>query len=117
MGQSYMKQSGTVTSDIAYPNGTYQEEFLLTQPNVAYGRYYPKGGVRGLSFTPRYVMIGKLHSEGNLYYRSCVWNGEVKNQSPSDYYVPKIYSDGFTIIVNGTEWLSTSLFIEWVAIE
>ena len=117
MGQSYMKQCGTVTSEIAYPEGTYQEEFLLRQPNVAYGRYCPKGGVRGLSFTPRYVMIGERHSDGNLYYRSCVWNGEVKNQSSSDRYVPKIYPDGFTIIVDGTEWLSTSLNIEWVAIE
>lgn len=116
MGQSYMKQSGTVTTDISYPKGTYREKFLLMQPNVAYGRSYPEGGVRGLSFTPRYVMIGNLHTEGDRHYRSCVWNGEVKNQSPSDTTVPKIYPDGFTLITNGKEALAAD-FLEWVAIE
>lgn len=117
MGQSYMKQAGTATTDIAYPNGTYHEEFLLTQPNVAYGRYYPEGGVRGLSFTPRYVMIGYLRNQGNLDYMSCVWNGEVKNQSRSDDFVPKIYPDGFTLIrKDGTEERRFT-YLEWVAIE
>ena len=117
MGQSYMKQSGTATTDIAYPNCTHHENFRLTQANVAYGRYYPQGGVRGLSFTPRYVMVGNSDTSGNKTRHGCVWNGEVKNQSPSDTTVPKIYPDGFTLIgKDGVEKIDFE-YLEWVAIE